>query len=269
MPAPFIDIWDISTFDADLLDKLREGTALIEHYHKTERRQFLERNAAPSWQLPPTNPYAGEYRCWKEDFAENLEQRVIRAWHYTRLTDEEVKIIREQGVYPGTLETLRTRLDAAATAGLLTTADADALYATSPCHHREQVPGRIGKFWLTSNPQPIDDSGVELLLGNWGGEATYFWLKDPRLERLVMTIGRPRIIEIAVPIANTSHWLNAGLAVIGTFVRSLGGHTQNGAFDLYSKVALDKSAILAIHSDGEPRFKTIALGYPTGYAPDR
>jgi len=31
--------------------------------------------------------------------------------------------------------------------------------------HPEQQPGRLGKFWLTSDPVRIDDGGVKLLLG--------------------------------------------------------------------------------------------------------
>ena len=52
---------------------------------------------------------------------------------------------------------------------------------------------------MTSDPVAPDDSGVKLLLGSWGGEATYFWLKDKRLQNLVAGIGRPRVLEIAVP----------------------------------------------------------------------
>ncbi len=77
-----------------------------------------------------------------------------------------VRIIRANGIYPATLDTLRRRLDALVTAGSLAAHDAEALFAASPCHHQEQQPGRLGKFWLTSEPVLTDDSGVELLLGN-------------------------------------------------------------------------------------------------------
>jgi hypothetical protein len=54
---------------------------------------------------------------------------------------------------------------------------------------------------MTSEPEFPDDRGVVLLLGNWGSEATYFWLRDEKLKQLVAGIGSPRILEIAVPVS--------------------------------------------------------------------
>jgi hypothetical protein len=62
---------------------------------------------------------------------------------------------------------------------------------------------------------------VKLLLENWGGESTYFWLENEGLKALVAKIGRPRILEVAIPIAKTRHGYSAGRAVIGAFARTL------------------------------------------------
>jgi hypothetical protein len=56
---------------------------------------------------------------------------------------------------------------------------------------------------------------VKPLLENWGGESTYFWLENEGLKALVAKIGRPRILEVAIPIAKTRHGYSAGRAVIG------------------------------------------------------
>jgi hypothetical protein len=151
----------------------------------------------------------------------------------------------------------------------ITQADAKALYAASPCHHREQQPGRLGKFWMASDPMRTDDRGVELLPGNWGGEATYFWLQDKTLEKLVASIGRPRILEIAVPVVSTNRWYSAGKAVVAAYARTLGCRPDGGAFDLYSMTPLGAAAVLAIHSEGEASFGKIARGYPAGFLLDR
>ncbi|WP_315806355.1 MULTISPECIES: hypothetical protein [unclassified Bradyrhizobium] len=256
----------MATFDPALRRRLEREAALIRNYLSTSRQQFLEREASDHTGPYPTNPYAGDHQDFVEAVGREMNSRTIRAWHYTRLVDEEVRVIQENGIHPGTLETLRRRLEAQAKAGLLSAADVEALYAASPCHHPEQQPGRLGKFWLTSDPVDIDDRGVELLLANWGGEATYFWLDDERLERLVSGIGRPRILEIAVPVAKTRHWLSAGRAVVGAFARTLGCRPDHGAFDLYTFEPLDADAILAIHNDGEPNFQNMGKGYPIGYA---
>jgi hypothetical protein len=266
LSAP-IDVWDTETFDQELICKLRASEQLVRDYLTTDRRQYEEREASDHWMPHASNPYASEYLAFLEAVGRDIMQaRTIRAWHYTRLVDDEVRIIRANGIYPGTLDTLRRRLDALVTAGSLTASDAEALFAASPCHHQEQQPGRLGKFWLTSDPVLTDDSGVELLLGNWGGEATYFWLEDKRLDKLVAEIGRPRILEIAVPVAKTNHWYSAGKAVVAAFARTLGCRPDRGAFDLYSMVALGPAAVLAIHTAGDASFKAMARGYPAGFS---
>lgn len=181
----------------------------------------------------------------------------------------QIHAIRQGGIYPNTLDTLRRRLDAMVARGVLSGADADALFAASPCHHPEQRPGRLGKFWISSDPIPVEDGGVELLLGNWSGESTYFWLRDERLQKLVGDIGRSRILELAVPMSQTRHDYRASKAVIGTFARSLGCRTDRGAFDLYCIEQLGAGGVLAIHGDGDVSYGAMARGYPEGFVLDR
>ena len=110
---------------------------------------------------------------------------------------------------------------------------------------------------MTSHPLGTDDSGVELLLGNWGGESVYFWLQDNFLEGLVSCIGRPRVLEIVVPIDATNHAYSAAKAVLGAFGLTLGCSPDRGAFDLYCKNPLGPEKILAIHTEGETFFTNL------------
>lgn len=152
-------------------------------------------------------------------------------------------------------------------AGMFSAADRDALYAESPFHEQEDI--RSGRFWMTSDPVPTDDSGVKLLLGHWGGEATYFWQRDERLTQLVARIGQPRILEIAVPIAKTREWYRAGKAVVAAYARLLGCRPDRGAFDLYSITDLGPETVMAIHTAGEEPFRLMAHGYPAEFVLDR
>ena len=77
---------------------------------------------------------------------------------------------------------IRSRLDMQISEGLLSTEAAAALYAASPFHHQND--SRSNKFWMTSHPHAVDDSGVTLLLEHWGGEGVYFWLKDADLNQV-------------------------------------------------------------------------------------
>jgi hypothetical protein len=121
---------------------------------------------------------------------------IIRAWHYTRLTDAEVEILQRQGVHLSTLETLQRRL--AVAAGALSSEAANQLYAQSPFHCQQNAT-RVNRFWMTSHPIVIDDSSVEPLMKHWGGEVASMWVREESLLTPLAALGRPRIIELAAP----------------------------------------------------------------------
>lgn len=188
-----IDVWNIKTFDDALLAKLYAKSDVVRHYMITEKRNFLEYTTADRWRPLRSNSYAPAYLDFVEKIVSPaMEKRIIRAWHYTRLTDAEAELLRTVGTYTSTFKTIRMRLNAQITESLLSAECADALYAVSPFH--QQYDARANKFWMTSHPVPSDDSGVTLLLEHWGGEGVYFWLRDSDLIELVKGIGRPRVI---------------------------------------------------------------------------
>jgi len=264
MNATSIDVWNTETFDDALLAELNSERDLLRDYVLTDKRQFLEREAATGWVPHATNPYAAERYYFVEHVVmPAMAQRTIRAWHYTRLTDDETARLRAGGVHISNLDAIRRRLDAQVSARVLSAQTADALYAASPFHHQND--SRSGKFWMTSHPISADNGPVELLLEHWGGEGVYFWLKDPKLVELVKSFGRPRVIELAVPLQVTPHAYSAAKAVVATFVMSLGCEPDWPAFDLYATSALGADAVLNIHTEGEPNFTALARGYPVGF----
>ncbi|RCW82325.1 hypothetical protein C7476_108139 [Phyllobacterium bourgognense] len=58
-----------------------------------------------------------------------MEARTIRAWHSIRLTDAEVDVLRQGGIYPSSLDTIRSRFAAQAAAGAFSQEVADRLFA--------------------------------------------------------------------------------------------------------------------------------------------
>lgn len=261
MSSTPIDIWNLDTFDAALLAKLNSESDLLRDYALTDKRQFLEREVANGWVPAASNPYAAERNCFVEHVVmPAVAQRTIRAWHYTRLTDDETALLKSEGVYVSTLERIRRRLDVQVAARTLSAETANALYEASPFH--QQHDSREGKFWMTSHPISADNTGVELLLKHWGGEGIYFWLKDPQLIEQVKSFGRPRVIELAVPLGVTRHAYSAAKAVVATFVRTLGCDPDWSAFDLYTTSTLSADAVLNIHTEGDPNFAALARGYP-------
>lgn len=127
-----IDVWDVKTFDSELLGDLDAHADVIRDYMLTSRHQRLEREASDHTMPYPENPYAGEFMWVKEHIMRLMEVRTIRAWHYTRLTDAEVDVLRQGGIYPSSLDTIRSHFAAQVAAGAFNQEVADRLFVDSP-----------------------------------------------------------------------------------------------------------------------------------------
>jgi hypothetical protein len=259
-----IDVWNVDTFDGELRGDLDVHADVIRDYMLTSRRQWLEHEASDHTMPYPENPFAGEFMLVKEHIMRLMEARTIRAWHYTRLTDAEIDALRKVGIYTSSLESIRSRFATQVAAGTFTLEVAERLFADSP-YQSGQIDSRSNKFWMVSHPVEIDNGGVKLLLESWGGESAYFWQQDAALQAMLMQIGRPRVLEIAMPLIYSRHGYSAAEAVVATYGRMLGCQPDKHAFDLYTQRPLGPAHILAVHSSGEPKFSVIARGYPDGF----
>lgn len=167
-------------------------------------------------------------------------------------------------MHPTGIEALRARLDRRVAVGDFGTDQADALFAASRLHG-DQAASRSGKFYMCSHPQPIDDSGVEELLGRWGGEVTYFDQYDPALCDLLCCTGHGRVIEVAVPLCATDHSVDAAKTVIAMTAKAMAAPADWGGFDLYATRPLPPEAVLRVHTKGEANFAALARGYPAQF----
>lgn len=259
-----IDVWDVETFDTTLIARLEADEALVRNYLTTEHEITLAHDLGrgPGRSIMrPENRYSVAFYDLQAAIGREMETRTIRVWHYTRLTDAEVGVLRRDGVHLSTPTTLRARFAMLVEAGDLTVETAERLYAGSP-FHSDQLKARQGKFWMTSHPTAIDDGDVEQLLAHWGGEVTSMWTHDPGLLVQLAKIGAPRVIELAVAMAFTRHSHCAGSAVVATFGRALGCIPEKHAFDLYAVGPLPPGVVEAVHTKGEPAFAALGRGYP-------
>lgn len=268
---PLIDVWDVRTLDRELAEFLAAHADLIRDYTNTEKEIFLEYDHSASGRRRltprPQNPHAVAFLGLAERASKLLYTRSIRAWHYSRLTDAEIEILKREGIHVSTPTTLRQRLNALVASGEITAELADELYAASP-FQGDQRESRDGKFWLVSHPTATDDDGVERLLKYWGGEVASFWTEREDLLLPIAAIGRARILELAVPLASTPHAYNATKPVLAAYARSIGCVERSRGIDLYVTEALPARAVIAVHSEGETAFDQMAQGYPTTFVND-
>jgi hypothetical protein len=120
MTSTPIDVWNLETFDEALLAELNARRDLLRDYEFTSKRNFLEQQAAKEWVPLKSNTYAAERNYVVEQvIVPAMEQRTIRAWHYTRLTDDETALLESGGSYISDLAGIRRRLDAQVAASVL------------------------------------------------------------------------------------------------------------------------------------------------------
>lgn len=262
-----IDVWNAKTFDSELSARLTPSSELIRNNIVTENRIFLEYDRVRGGHelvMRPNNPYAGGFLSLREELGDWMRRRVIRAWHYTRLTGDEVEYMLQQGLHVSTPATLKSRLHSLVPADLLPSELAETLYARSP-FHGSQLAGRSGKFCVVSHPIPVNDSGVKRLLTYWGGEAASFWMQDPEVLAVLAGTGKARVLELAVPLALTNDAYSAAQAIVATFAQNLGCVMKQHAFDAFLTSALPPDSILQVHSEGDPSFDALGSGYPAEY----
>lgn len=263
---PIIDVWDVRTFGSELLLVLENETDTFLAYYKADYDIFISHDLGRerSSIIRPENPYATKFHEILDVICSKVNKQTIRAFHYTRMTDDEIAILRREGIHVSTPETLRQRLQSLVNSGRLTHDAAERFYADSPFQSC-QIHARSGKFWLTSHPVAIDDSGVAPLMERWGGEVASMHVRDTALSSLLLTIGEARIIEVAVPLCASKHSYCASNAIVASFARACGAKSSKSAFDLYVENALPPTSIIAVHTKGDITFENMGRIYPEGY----
>lgn len=263
-----IDVWNPATFDDGLRAFLDENAQLVRDYRAEARRLFEEREAQTVRGIPDENRFGRAISALRANIKMLMGSRTVRAWHYTRLTGPEVAAILAGGMQPMTIEMIARRLDAAVEAGLLDRAEADALFAASPYH--EQIDGnRENRIWLTAQPWPLDDPGVEELLDRWGGESVSFVYRDGPTLELLKSFAQPCVIEVAVPVAITTRADSLAVNVLDAYAKLLGvDGGWGGGCDVVAVEPIAPEWILAIHRPGDPSYEAMGRGFPSEFKMD-
>lgn len=269
MHEGLIDLWNVETFDDGLLAEMRCEAKMLRAYFTAEHANHEAYVAPGNWSPFRENPHGHIYNLFLENvLTPMMRSRRVRGWHYTRMTDFEVERLRAGGVYPSNLEAIRSRLDGLVAAGVVSSEMAIPLFASSS-FHTDEYGSRDGKFWVVSQPVSVDQSDVTDLLRSWGGESIYFHLSDAHLKTVVEGIGRPRVLEIALPIDAGPNAYSTACAVLKTYAHSIACEVLKDRLDLHATRALGPEAVLAVHTKGDVTYGRIGRGYPPLFVDDR
>jgi hypothetical protein len=153
--------------------------------------------------------------------------------------------MRAEGIRLSTPSHLETRLDALVSTDFLTISEAK-IILDQKCI-QAQLDSRENRFWMVSHRLPMDDGGVKLLLETWGGEeiASQF-LENHKLLVKLQSIGRPRMIEVAVPLSITGATCSAASAAVATYARQNGWTSKEDSFDFCVKESLPSDTVLSV-----------------------
>jgi hypothetical protein len=259
-----IDLWDPSTLPAATRSLLDDNERLIVDYLARQAALLEVRETAALRDEIPLNELHERKAALDAEVARSIMSETIRGFHHTRLTDDEVRAIRSHGIPVTSLPMLRQKLDAVVAAGLLMQGAADHVYDNSPLVTGEHGE-RIGTFYATAHPLSVDDGNITPFHESWGGEISTWAIKDEGILDSLRSIGKPRVIEVAIPIAATG-WVASRIAQ--AIVAAKGCEPEQPkdlAIDISIRSALPADYVLRVHTEGEPDFAALGRGYPSTY----
>jgi len=175
----------------------------LEHYHDLFLSWALRReeyNAAPMAD-EDARAVAFEYDRAVYGLHDILRNYTLDGgYHCTRLTEAEIHHIASSGMQLPNKAMLCDRIQTIQDAGLLDPPVAERLRQINQADETN----RAGMIWFCFYPPHIaGQGGIERLLRSWGGEALYnSHERDSLIGPILMSIGKPCLIEATVPIAS-------------------------------------------------------------------
>jgi len=252
--------WDPETFNSEVMSALDNHSELISDYFREDIRLMDEHLTSSPYQSLKPNRFSYAFSDFKENvLTPILKYNRIIVWHYTRLTDDEVEMMRRR-LMPSTLDYLETRLKLLVSKGLLTYEESQVVFKQSPFHKQEQ--NRSGMLWTTTTPEPTTDYGVEPFLNNWGGESSHFCLTDEGLKTKLKEIGLARVIEIETDLTDGLNAFSVSETVLEAWAKKLDMNVAPSGTDLSIKSSVNKAKVVKIHTEGEGSFNDLAETYP-------
>lgn len=199
MNALFID--DPSSWPPEVRTLLDDRLLKLRAYEGERRR--IETLCARDVHVrmnPPPNPFEQVFNGTIEEVRRAIASLNVRGWHCTRLTEDEVKDLADNGLSPLSQDDLLHRIDRRERLGDVSSAQSARLKAK----HQAGSSGRAGAIHFGfTQAELLDQSAVGRLLTSWGGEALYnSHENDAETGPLLRRIGAPRLVLVALPIVD-------------------------------------------------------------------
>ncbi len=189
----------IATWPAGAVRLLqRHSQTLIDHARVEEDLDL----AGSETRYESTNPHDEVF----ERVCEELDQQVASAeligWHYARLAEDEIEDLHRNGVAVSSAAFAEARIQRRAQRGDFSPEVAASLLAANL--YTNGRGRRAGMFWLVFDEALATESGIEIFLRYWGGEAIARPHVGTDLDG-ALRVGTPCVVEVAAPVKALTH----------------------------------------------------------------
>ena len=200
-----VEIENIDSWPPDFREAAVQSMQLVISYHAECLRigKYREGEDVFLQIHPPDNRYKQDYRALVKRLEALLLPHRIVSYHCTRLTQEEIVDIRQEGLRVLTTDLVDKRLEQCLSHGYLEQAAYERI-KNSP-HLSESLNDKNGKrtdmIHFCANRSTLQDCvDVYRLFRSWGGEALYWGHEqDAYLAPVLGRIGIPCIVVCAIP----------------------------------------------------------------------
>jgi hypothetical protein len=246
------------TWPSRLIDLFSRNLPMLAAYEK-ERAAWDKRCEEDIMaRLMPSSP--NPHRLNRDEVLAECDAIVRDAelvgYHCTRLHDGEIGRVQREGLRPLSPGLFEERLADSVARGLLTADTAVRLRA------RNQVAdsNRIGMVWFIFTENLLrQEWGVGRFFRSWGGEALYnLHEDDPETGAALAAIGKPCVVEAAVPAVEIETYDLVGERVLRAFLERRKIRTGHGSdMQGHTKVALSGDQVLRVIRSDDPEFERL------------
>jgi hypothetical protein len=187
---------DIESWPGEMLRLLRENEISLKGFFEEEHRiDDLAREDVSLRYNKPENIYREKWELIINQIEDVLKRHSIIGIHCTKLLDWEIEDIEKNGLRPLDKTFANQRIEKAFKAGLLSKRLKDELTDKKELEQKY----RKGYVWVFHCLGTLNcESGLNRLLGLWGGESLYAYVKD---NKELKHIGTPCITFVSIKIS--------------------------------------------------------------------
>lgn len=249
---------DCSTYPASAVELLIKNEQMLVNWaaREIELDQRLEPDSLES--ILRENHWSDQKRLLLEGpLSQSVKNHDLEVLHYTRLLNSEREDILKDGLQPTSMSFLEARLTHAVREGFLNEDDKQLLLSRSPVAAQKQ---RIGEVCFVTSPLAHRNSGIAPLLEHWGGEMTYFWLKDGELKQRLRSIGRPSVVNARIRIDSDLLAFKISSAVVNRFLDSRSEYREPFSPEVHYRRPVPGERVLQVFNEDLPEFLCFERG---------